>query len=54
MPQLTRAPWLFVLLTSWAILLFFATTKITKFTFLYDPSMLTFKNTNMPLTWPWL
>nr|QOJ44738.1 ATP synthase F0 subunit 8 [Allobates aff. magnussoni AR-2020] len=49
MPQLVTAPWLFILLSSWVILLFFTTTKILKFTFLNEPSTLAFKNTNLNL-----
>nr|QOJ45080.1 ATP synthase F0 subunit 8 [Allobates grillisimilis] len=54
MPQLAPGPWFFILFSSWVILLFFATIKTSKFTFLNNPSNLTFKNINTPWSWPWL
>nr|QOJ44892.1 ATP synthase F0 subunit 8 [Allobates aff. trilineatus 1 AR-2020] len=54
MPQLAPQPWFFILFTTWMVILFFATSKTSKFTFLNDPSNLTFKNTNTPWPWQWL
>nr|QOJ44966.1 ATP synthase F0 subunit 8 [Allobates gasconi] len=53
MAQLTPGPWFFILFSSWMILLFFATAKVTKFAFLNTPTYLTAKNTNLPWSWPW-
>nr|QOJ45055.1 ATP synthase F0 subunit 8 [Allobates masniger] len=54
MPQLAPSPWFYILLSSWVTLLFFATTKTSKFTFLNDPANLPLKNTQTPWSWPWL
>nr|QOJ44854.1 ATP synthase F0 subunit 8 [Allobates chalcopis] len=54
MPQLAPQPWFFIILSTWVVLLFFATMKTSKFTFLSDPSNLAFKNMNTPWAWPWL
>nr|AYW04009.1 ATP synthase F0 subunit 8 [Anomaloglossus baeobatrachus] len=53
MPQLDPSPWFFVLFSSWAIFLIFSTLKISKFTFLNDPSTSSRKDVNKPWTWPW-
>nr|QOJ45130.1 ATP synthase F0 subunit 8 [Allobates amissibilis] len=57
MPQLSPQPWFLILLSTWLVLLFFATMKTSKFTFLSNAPDLTFNalNTlNTPWSWPWL
>nr|AVP25577.1 ATP synthase subunit 8 [Mantophryne lateralis] len=53
MPQLIPAPWFFILLSFWLILILFAPKKILSYILPNDPTTKHFKTTYQNWAWPW-
>nr|YP_009271750.1 ATP synthase F0 subunit 8 [Scincella huanrenensis]ANY28503.1 ATP synthase F0 subunit 8 [Scincella huanrenensis] len=54
MPQLNPAPWLFIFLLSWVVLLLIFKTKVTLLSPMNNPSMpAPLMHQTAPWNWPW-